>query len=86
MRLISSSVVQRSSVTIGMTLFAALMTIAPGVQPIYRAYFTEPALALESSMACRVFRAIILGSMKEPYYAGVSIALTTFMPLDSHDY
>jgi hypothetical protein len=40
------------------------MFLAP-VPPVYRATFTVPNIALESVMACRVFRGIKLGFIQE---------------------
>ena len=40
------------------------MVWAP-VPPVYQAMFTAPNIALESAMACRVFRGVRLGLIKE---------------------
>ena len=40
------------------------MIFAP-VAPVYQAMFTSPNMALESAMACRVFRGVRLGLIKD---------------------
>ncbi|KZP09495.1 hypothetical protein FIBSPDRAFT_873513 [Athelia psychrophila] len=54
------------------------------VNQIYRVGFTQPALALQSIMACRVHRRIVLGSnsnsLKIDRDSDHSIAMTTILP------
>ncbi|KZP12531.1 hypothetical protein FIBSPDRAFT_984897, partial [Athelia psychrophila] len=49
--------------TIFFSLLAAIITIPAQVDPIYQAVFTIPATAIETIMACKVFRAMILRSV-----------------------
>lgn len=53
----------KSSTTIFFSLLAAIITIPAQVDPIYQAVFTIPATAIETIMACKVFRAMILRSV-----------------------
>lgn len=62
-----------------MTLSGAVMSVAP-VDTVFRIFLLGPILALESSMACRVFRAVVLGSISERPETCTSICLTTFIP------
>jgi len=52
--------------TIGLSIVTSAMVLAPGVPAVYHAMFTIPNIALENSMACRVFRAVKLGLIKDP--------------------
>lgn len=62
-----------------MTIGGAVMSLVP-VRYALRILFADPTLALESSMACRVFRAVVLGSISERPETFASICLTTFIP------
>ena len=42
------------------------MMLAPGIPTVYRAILVVPDIALENSMACRVYRAIKLGLVMTP--------------------
>ncbi|KZP10683.1 hypothetical protein FIBSPDRAFT_1051179 [Athelia psychrophila] len=44
-------------------LLAAILAVEPTVSPIYQAVFTIPAIAIESNMVCRMFRAMIIRSL-----------------------
>ncbi|KZP09497.1 hypothetical protein FIBSPDRAFT_1051796 [Athelia psychrophila] len=72
-------------VTVGVTLVGACAMFVP-VNPIYRVSFTQPALALQSIMACRVHRRIVLGSngLKVDRDSAHSIAMTTILPYFPH--
>lgn len=74
------------SVTIGVTLMGACAILLP-IDPIDRVGLTRPSLAVESIMACRVFRKLVLSSNKaraEESERQVrvldSIMLTTVLP------
>ena len=53
------------SATIGLSIVTSIMILAPGVPAVYRAILVVPNIALENSMACRVYRAIKLGLVKD---------------------
>lgn len=53
------------SATIGLSLSFAVMLLVP-VPSVYRAMLSVPNLALENAMACRVYRAVKLGSIQDP--------------------
>lgn len=55
---ISPSPEQRSA-TIGTTLVGACVALT-NINVVFRFAFTGPAIAIESSMACRVFRTVAL--------------------------
>ena len=42
------------------------MILIPNIPTIYHSMFSIPNLALESAMACRVYRAVKLGFIKNP--------------------
>lgn len=73
------------SVTIGLSISTCAMLVAPGLPAVYHATIAIPNLALENAMACRVFRAVKLGHIKNIQV--VSFSGTNFrfhhMPLDS---
>ena len=60
------------SVTIGFSIATCAMIVAPGLPPVYHAIMAIPNLALESSMACRVFRHVKLGFVKDVQYTSSS--------------
>jgi len=51
--------------TIGLSIVMSAMVLSPSIPPVYRAMFSVPNIALENSMACRVFRAVKLGLIKD---------------------
>jgi hypothetical protein len=51
-----SSLTRVRRVTLAFNILVVVMFVAPGVPPVLRATFTNPHLALENSMATRVFR------------------------------
>ena len=53
-----------SSVTIGVNLVVLILGFSPTAQ-VYHMMFITPKIALESSMACRVFRGIKLGTIED---------------------
>lgn len=55
-----------SSMTVGVNVFTMVLKVIPSVPPIYRAMFSSPNLALENSMACRVYRNIKFGISRDP--------------------
>jgi hypothetical protein len=42
------------------------MLLAPGIPSVYHAMLSVPNIGLENAMACRVFRAVKLGFIKDP--------------------
>jgi hypothetical protein len=52
------------SATIGLSIVFAVMLIAPEVPAVYHSMLSVPNLALANAMACRVFRAVKLGFIK----------------------
>lgn len=48
--------------TIFFTLLACIISVMPQFGPIFRTSFTVPAFVIETIMACKVFRAVILRS------------------------
>ncbi|KAI0795902.1 hypothetical protein C8Q75DRAFT_351708 [Abortiporus biennis] len=62
--------------TVGLNIVAMVVILTPSVPPVLAAMFTIPNIALQNAMACRVFRQIKLGVLKNP-------ANTTGMPAKS---
>ena len=52
------------SATVGLTLLAATLAISH-VSPVLKSMFSPPALAFETVMACKVFRSVILRSLRD---------------------
>jgi len=52
-------------VTVGMNLVAAVVILTPSVPPVLRAMFSIPNVALQNAMACRVYRQLKIGLIKE---------------------
>lgn len=65
--------------TIGTTLLAACVAFTP-TNVVFRYAFTGPALTIESSMACRVFRAVALRSttFAKDIESDETLSMTTF--------
>jgi hypothetical protein len=63
-----------SSVTIIMNVVVATLILSP-VPPIFRTMFVLPQIALDSSMACRVFRGLQLGFLVDDVES-VTVRLT----------
>jgi len=51
-------------VTIGLNLIFAIMILAPGIPAVYHSMLAVANLGLENAMACRVYRAVKLGFIK----------------------
>jgi len=51
-------------VTVGLNIATMIMILLPSAPPVYRAFLSLPNIALENSMACRVFRAVHLGTIR----------------------
>lgn len=68
-------------VTIGVTIMAACAAVLP-IPAIYRFVLAEPAVAIESIMACRLFRKV-LGSTTcdEGTYPPESNIMSTILPI-----
>lgn len=67
--------------TIGVTLMGACAAVLP-ISFAYRVGLSEPSIAIESIMACRVFRRIALDSRKSEEGPPENIVLTTMLPSD----
>ncbi|KAL5481016.1 hypothetical protein ACEPAI_9957 [Sanghuangporus weigelae] len=52
-------------ITVGWNVLAMVMILAPSVPPVYRAMFTIPSLAIENAMACKVYRDVKFGLIRE---------------------
>lgn len=52
--------------TVGLNVATMVMILDPSAPPVYHAFLSLPNIALENSMACRVFRAIHLGTIRFP--------------------
>jgi hypothetical protein len=63
------------SATIGLSIVFATMLIAPSVPAVYHSMFSVPNLALENAMACRVYRAVKLGFIKNLQGTNYGISL-----------
>jgi len=53
-----------SSATIGLNIVFAAMVLVPNIPAVYHSMLSVPNIALENSMACRVYRAVKLGLIK----------------------
>jgi hypothetical protein len=51
-------------VTVGLNIATQIMVLDPLATFAYRAFLSVPNIALESSMACRVYRAVYLGTIR----------------------
>ncbi|THH31273.1 hypothetical protein EUX98_g2912 [Antrodiella citrinella] len=51
--------------TVGMNIVAMVLILTPSVPPVLRAMFAIPNAALQNTMACRVYRKLKLGLIKE---------------------
>jgi hypothetical protein len=63
------------SATIGLNIVFAIMLISPSVPVLYRPILSIPNLALENAMACRVYRAVKLGLIKN--FSGTQFEIST---------
>ncbi|KAG2339482.1 hypothetical protein BDR05DRAFT_616870 [Suillus weaverae] len=67
---LSKSLLQSGQVyylaTVGLNVATMVMILVPTAPPVYHAFLLLPNIALENSMACRVFRAIHLGTIGFP--------------------
>src|ERR1700709_40564 len=50
--------------TVGLNITTHIMVLDPFAPSAYRAFLSVPNIALESSMACRVYRAVYLGTIR----------------------
>ncbi|OJA14409.1 hypothetical protein AZE42_10989 [Rhizopogon vesiculosus] len=50
--------------TVGLNIATMIMILLPSVPPVYQAFLSIPNVAFENAMACRVFRAIHLGTIR----------------------
>ncbi|TCD66862.1 hypothetical protein EIP91_000816 [Steccherinum ochraceum] len=51
--------------TVGLNLVAAIVILTPSVPPVLRAMFSIPNVALQNVMACRVYRQLKIGLIRE---------------------
>jgi len=61
--------------TIGLSIVFAALSLSPNIPPAYHAMLSIPNLALENSMACRVFRAVKLGFIKDHESSRLGVSL-----------
>jgi len=54
--------------TIGLSITTTVMVLSSSVPPVFHALFSVPNIALESAMACRVFRDVKLGLIKDAHF------------------
>jgi hypothetical protein len=54
------------SATIGVSIALVTLLLSPSVPSVYQAILSVPNIALENAMACRVYRAVKLGVIKNP--------------------
>ena len=55
-----------ASATIGLSTGACVLILVSGIPIEYHLLLWTPYLALSSSMACRIFRAVLLGTIRDP--------------------
>lgn len=87
-------------VTVGMNIATCAMLLLSDLSPVLRAMLSVPNLALENAMACRVFRKLKLGLMREhpalsstasihpphpPTISRIRFGLPTSQGLSGHD-
>ena len=75
------------SATIGLSIVFAAMLVSPDIPPIFHSILSVPNLALENAMACRVFRAVKLGFVKdyESSHVGISLGSSTARDDTGHE-
>ena len=56
------------SATIGVSIALVALLLSPSVPSVYQGILSVPNIALENAMACRVYRAVKLGVIKNPQY------------------
>lgn len=61
-----------NSVTVQMNIVAMVVILTPSVPPVIRAMFSIPNVALQNAMACRVYRQLKLGMIRETLSMGTS--------------
>lgn len=44
-------------------LLSAILAVEPNVSPIYKGAFTIPAIVMESTMVCKMLRAMVIRSL-----------------------
>ncbi|KZP10718.1 hypothetical protein FIBSPDRAFT_937929 [Athelia psychrophila] len=66
--------------TIGLTLVAAVMAVLP-LSSIWRAILSNPSLASETIMTCRIFRVFVLGAETDGHMS-IHSATTRFSTVD----
>ena len=54
------------SATVGVGIVYAVMILTPDIPAVYHTMLAIPKLALQNAMACRVYRAVKLGFIKDP--------------------
>jgi hypothetical protein len=63
------------SATIGLNIVFAIMLISPSIPVLYRPILSIPNLTLKNAMACRVYRAVKLGLVKN--FSGTQFEIST---------
>ncbi|TCD65198.1 hypothetical protein EIP91_002984 [Steccherinum ochraceum] len=51
--------------TVGINIAAATIILIPSVPPVYRAMFSPPNVTIQNAMACRVYRQLKIGLIKD---------------------
>ncbi|KAI0795904.1 hypothetical protein C8Q75DRAFT_711227 [Abortiporus biennis] len=64
-------------VTVGMNIVAMVVILTPSVPPVLAAMFSIPNVALQNAMACRVYRQLKLGLIRETPSVTVSASHAT---------
>jgi hypothetical protein len=77
---------QRNSATIGVAIAATALILAPGVPADLHPILGSAYFALSSAMACRVFRAVLLGNIQDPSLNTPAITSVRTVRVGDEDY
>ena len=66
------------SATIGINIIFVAMILAPGLPPSYHSMLSVANLGLENAMACRVYRAVKLGLIKNHHSTSLGHSIRSF--------
>lgn len=64
------------STTVGLNIAVAISVLVPSFPPVYRAMLGVTNVALQNAMACRVFRQLKIGRIKDGSMAGTLPTVT----------
>jgi len=70
------------SATIGLSIIFATMILMPGIPPVYRSMLSVPNMCLENAMACRVYRAVKLGFIKNHHSTSFELSIRSSLAPD----